>query len=103
MEFLEQHELNNCYAHLDAFHMGIDECDPTEAIRRCGKRLGYFHLADNSRRYPGSGCFDFASMLKALEEIGYDGYLSVECLPYPNGEEAAKRALAYMKQLEQSV
>lgn len=103
MKFLEQHELNNCYAHLDTFHMGIDECDPTEAIRRCGKRLGYFHLADNSRRYPGSGCFDFASMLKALEEIGYDGYLSVECLPYPNGEEAAKRALAYMKQLEQSV
>lgn len=99
MEFLEKYQLENCYAHLDAFHMGIDECDPVEAIRRCKGRIGYFHLADNSRRYPGSGQFDFARILHALEDVGYDGYLSVECLPYPCGEEAAKKAIAYMKSL----
>lgn len=97
MSFLEQYQLDNCYAHLDAFHMGIDECDPVAAIRRCKGRLGYFHLADNSRQYPGSGQFDFGKMLAALEEIGYDGYLSVECLPLPSSQEAAKRGLAHMK------
>ena len=55
MGFIEQYDLKNCYAHLDIFHMGIDEYDPIEAIHRCRGRLGYFHLADNSRRYPGSG------------------------------------------------
>lgn len=99
VQFLDKYQLKNCYAHLDTFHMGIDECDPVEAIRLCRGRLGYFHLADNSRRYPGSGQFDFSKQLKALEEIGYDGYLSVECLPYPNGEEAARKAIAYMKSL----
>lgn len=99
MSFLEKHDLDNCYAHLDAFHMGIDECDPIAAIRRCKGRLGYFHLADNSRQYCGSGQFDFGRILEALDEIGYEGILSVECLPVPNGEEAAKRSIEHMKAL----
>ena len=97
--FLEKYQLENCYVHLDAFHMGIDECDPVEAIRLCKGKLGYFHLADNSRRYPGSGQFDFRLILNALEETGYNGYLSVECLPYPSGEEAARKAIQYLKEL----
>ncbi len=102
MEFLEEYQIENLYVHLDTFHMGIDECDPVKAIERCAGRIGYFHLADNSRRYPGTGQFDFTKILKALEKAGYDGYLSVECLPWPNEEEAAKRAIAYMKQVEQN-
>jgi len=101
MNFLEHYDLPNCYAHLDTFHMGIEEEDPYEAIRRCGSRLGYFHLADNSRKYPGTGQIDFYRMLKALEEIDYNGYLSVECLPWPNHMEAAQNALSYMKETEQ--
>lgn len=99
MRFLEKYEIENCYAHLDTFHMGIDECDPVKAIRRCKGKLGYFHLADNSREYPGSGQFDFKRIFEALDEIGYDGYLSVECLPRPTGEEAAKRAIDYLNRL----
>ena len=97
--FLEKYALDNCYVHLDTFHMGIEETDPVEAIRLCRGRLGYFHLADNTRLYPGSGQFDFKKQLDALEEIGYNGYLSVECLPRPSGEKAACRAIAYMKRL----
>ena len=97
MTFLETYPLDNCYAHLDTFHMGVDECDPVRAIYRCGKRLGYFHLADNSRRYPGSGQFDFKKILKALDEIDYKGYLSVECFPYPNPDLAATRAITHLK------
>lgn len=97
VRFLEKYQLENCYVHLDSFHMGIDECDPVEAIRCCKGKLGYFHLADNSRRYPGSGQFDFRKILQALEEIDYDGYLSVECFPYPNPEIAATRAITHLK------
>ena len=99
VDFLETYQLDNCYVHLDTFHMGIDECDPVEAIRISKGRLGYFHLADNSRRYPGSGQFEFSRILGALLEIGYGGYLSVECLPWPSGEEAAAAALRYLKPL----
>ncbi|MBQ9015601.1 MAG: sugar phosphate isomerase/epimerase [Firmicutes bacterium] len=102
MSFLETHALPNCYAHLDTFHMGIDEENPLEAIRRCGMRLGYFHLADSTRKYPGSGQLDFTKLLETLEEVGYEGYLSVECLPYPDHIRAAEEALQFMKQTERS-
>ncbi len=102
MSFLEKYQLENCYAHLDTFHMSIDECDAVAAIRRCKGKLGYFHIADNSRRYPGSGHLDFQSILQTLDEIDYDGYLSVECLPYPTGDQAAMQAAAYLNGLMQS-
>lgn len=99
VSFLSHYQLRNCYVHLDTFHMMIDECDPAGAVRRCAGKLGYMHFADNSRRYPGSGQIDFSGILAALEEIGYQGYLSVECFPYPSPEEAARSALCHLKAL----
>jgi sugar phosphate isomerase/epimerase len=98
LRFLEQWEIPNCYIHLDTFHMNIEESDPLEAIRVCGKRLGYFHVADNTRRYPGSGTLDFRRYFSVLEETGYEGFISVECLPVPDGRTAAQRALSHLKQ-----
>jgi sugar phosphate isomerase/epimerase len=99
VDFLETYKIDNCYVHLDTFHMNIDETNPAAAINLAGKRLGYFHIADNSRRYPGSGQIDFIKTLKALERIDYKGVLSVECFPYPSGEEAAAMAVTFMKSL----
>ena len=96
LEFIEKYSLNQCFVHLDTFHMGIDENDPASAIRLCGKKLGYMHFADNSRGYPGSGQFDFRKILHTLEEVGYQGYLSVECLPKPNGITAAQQAISHL-------
>ncbi len=100
LEFIEKYNLENCFIHLDTFHMNIDETDPYEAIRLAGKKLGYVHLADNSRRYPGSGQLNFRKTLEALQEADYQGYLSVECFPYPNGKEAAAKAIQYLNSLE---
>lgn len=103
MEFLEGYQLDNCYVHLDTFHMGIEECDPVRAIQRCQGRLGYMHIADNTRRFPGSGQFDFQRILKALDEVGYEGYLSVECIPEPSGEEAAAQAIRFLTDTVQTL
>ena len=40
---------------------------------------------------------DLFGTLKSLKEMGYDGYLSVECFPYPDGETAARRALQHIQ------
>jgi sugar phosphate isomerase/epimerase len=103
VQFLEQWEIPNCYVHLDTFHMNIDETDPVGAIHFCGSRLGYFHVADNTRMYPGSGTLDFKEYLSVLEEIGYEGFISVECLPKPDGETAAQKALNHLKQCERDI
>jgi Sugar phosphate isomerases/epimerases len=96
MEFIETRKLDNCFVHLDTFHMGIDETDPVAAIKLCGNKLGYMHFADNTRCYPGSGQIDFRKILQALDAADYKGYLSVECLPKPDGMTAAEHAIKHL-------
>jgi sugar phosphate isomerase/epimerase len=103
IDFLNTWEVPNCYIHLDTFHMNIGETNPVEAIHACGGRLGYFHVADNTRLHPGSGTLDFRSYFSALEAIGYSGFVSVECFPRPDGETAAHRALEYLKRCETDI
>jgi sugar phosphate isomerase/epimerase len=100
MDFIQDYHLENIYIHLDSFHMNLDECSFREAILSVKNKLGYFHLADNTRFYPGSGMIDFKEILKLLRSVNYEGYLSVECFPKPTGEEAAKLAIQYMKSIE---
>lgn len=64
---------------LDTYHMNIEEPDLPGAIRRAGERLLLFHVADSNRRAPGRGHIPFAEVLSALEGIGYQGPLIVEC------------------------
>ncbi len=98
--FLEAYRLDNCFVHLDTYHMNIEEADPYAAIRRCGARLGYFHVADNSRRYPGSGQLDFRRLLRTLQETGYSGWITVECIPDPDRGTAAQKAIRYLRGCE---
>lgn len=64
---------------LDAYHMNIEEADPAGAIRAVGQHLALFHVADSNRQAVGRGHTDFAGLLRALREIGYDGSIIVEC------------------------
>jgi sugar phosphate isomerase/epimerase len=63
----------------DLFHMNIEEDDPAESIRRAGAHLAHVHLADSNRAHPGAGHTDFAPIFRALHDIGFDGYLAMEC------------------------
>ncbi|WP_322801439.1 5-keto-L-gluconate epimerase [Thermoflexus sp.] len=73
---------------LDTFHANIEEASLERAIARAGDRLFHVHIADSNRRAPGWGHLDFESVLKALREAGYRGWLSAEVLPQPSLEEA---------------
>lgn len=83
----------------DTYHMNIEEVDIGASIRRAGNSLGYVHLVDSNRCGPGQGHLPFRDVLNALNDIGYDGYLSLECLPKPDADRAAKTSLSYVKKL----
>lgn len=63
---------------LDAFHINIEEADPYQAILNTGKRLVDFHVADNNRRPPGEGTWDWKKLIGTLKKAGYKGYLTSE-------------------------
>lgn len=62
----------------DTYHMNIEEVDPVASIRKYGHLLQNLHLADSNRYAPGDGHFDFASVIQALRDIGFDKYCSYE-------------------------
>jgi sugar phosphate isomerase/epimerase len=63
----------------DLFHMNIEEDDVAASIRRAAPFLGHVQLGDSNRLQPGAGHLDWAAALAALAEVGFDGYLAMEC------------------------
>lgn len=63
----------------DTFHMSIEEADLGAAIRAAGAHIEHVQLGDSDRLEPGHGHYDWPETLDALEEIGYDGWLAMEC------------------------
>lgn len=81
----------------DVFHMNIEDDHIGEALIRNREFVRYIHLADSNRHAPGDGHLDFDDIFSALGKIGYDGWCTVECLPFPDPETAAKRAVAFLR------
>lgn len=96
---IHSYELRNTRALLDVFHMNIEEAKGAAVLEDAADVLGHIHIADNNRRYPGAGCYDFEVLRDVIHRVGYDGMLSVECLPWPNGDEAAAQAGAFLHRM----
>ena len=73
--------------------MNIEEVCIAEGIRDGQGLIGHIHFVDSNRRPAGLGHMNFDSITTAIKEIGYEGYLSAEALPYPNEFEAAKQTI----------
>jgi D-psicose/D-tagatose/L-ribulose 3-epimerase len=83
---------------LDSFHMNIEEQSMTEPILRVGRNLGHFHLCESSGACLGSGNLDIGSIVRALDSIAYDGYVSVKA--YRDAwEPAAGDSMHYLRSL----
>ena len=65
-------------AHLDTFHMHIEEKDVAEAVRRVGPELVYVDASESDRGAPGSGQVDWDGLVHALREVGYAGDCVIE-------------------------
>jgi sugar phosphate isomerase/epimerase len=63
----------------DTFHMSIEESRLGDALKQAGGRIAHVHLGDSNRLLPGRGILDWPEIIGALAEIGYAGYLNLEC------------------------
>jgi sugar phosphate isomerase/epimerase len=87
----------------DLFHMNIEEDDLGKAIIGAGSWIGHVHIDDSNRLQPGAGHLDFAAVFGALHEIGYDGWLTLECRLRGDPETALPTAIRYLTPLLQVV
>jgi sugar phosphate isomerase/epimerase len=81
----------------DLFHMNIEEDDLAETIRRAEGHLAHVHLADSNRLQPGSGHTDFAGAFGALRDVGFDGYMAMECGIRGDPKEALPEVVRHLR------
>jgi sugar phosphate isomerase/epimerase len=109
----------------DPSHLHWQGVDPVEFVRRFGDRIYHVHVKDvavtlNGRsgllnsylpkgdprrgwqfRTPGRGGVDWEGVIRALNEVGYDGPLAVEISDAGmSREHAAEEACAFVKRLD---
>ncbi|MFO7899164.1 MAG: sugar phosphate isomerase/epimerase family protein [Planctomycetota bacterium] len=98
-ELLEKVGAPNLKLMPDLFHMNIEDPSLGGVLEEHAQHVAYVHFADSNRLAPGQGHTDFRAVLESLKRIGYDGWGSVEILPKPDPDTAARQAIEYLKPL----
>jgi sugar phosphate isomerase/epimerase len=63
----------------DTFHMSVEEDDLGASIREAAGSIGHVQLGDSGRLQPGVGHLDWPPVMQALRDVGFDGWLAMEC------------------------
>ena len=88
----------NLKAHLDTFHMNIEEKFQGPTIRKAGKLLGHFHACGSDRGTPGNDHIDWKSVASALKAIKYNGDVVIES--FTTDVKVIARAAAIWRRIE---
>lgn len=62
----------------DTFHANIEEKNSYRAIHSLADCLIHVHISESDRGTPGTGQVHWDETFRALREIGYDGWLTIE-------------------------
>ncbi|WP_135827029.1 sugar phosphate isomerase/epimerase family protein [Halorussus ruber] len=84
---------------LDVGHAAVYGEDLTDTIHRSAGHITGVHLEDivggrrgkHYHRVPGEGDIDFAAVFDALDDVGYDGFATLELYTYPDEPDRVAR------------
>ncbi len=101
LRFIDSIGRENVYAHLDTYHMNIEERSFGEAIRLASDagRLGYFHIGESHRGALGTGTINWPEIFSALVSVKYDGVITFESFSSEVVHESLSNSLAIWRNL----
>jgi len=62
----------------DTFHANIEEKDPVGVISKTIKNINHIHISENDRGTPGKGNIPWNETFEAINNSGYNGWLTIE-------------------------
>ncbi len=83
----------------DFFHMSIEEADMVESVQYVGSGIKHVHLGDNNRLLPGYGSTDWQACFNALKDVGYQGFLNLECSTCGDPAKTLPETAAYLRKM----
>jgi hydroxypyruvate isomerase len=79
----------------DIYHQQVTEGNLIQTITENIELIGHFHVADVPGRHePGTGEINYANVLKAIDETGYNGYVGLEYAPKASALESLQKVKA---------
>ena len=80
LAFISEVGRDNVVAHLDVYHMNIEETSFTAAVHAAAAagKLGYVHLGESHRGALGTGSIPWDEFFTALKDVAYDGVMTFE-------------------------
>jgi len=98
VELIGRVDSPHCRLILDCLAMSTEPTPIPDLIRKYQKLLVHFHANDPNSQGPGFGKLDFVPILRALSDIGFAGWVSVEVFNYkPGAERLARESIQYMR------
>jgi len=80
----------------DVFHMNIEDEHIGLTLYEYKDLIKYVHFADSNRLAPGRGHLNFSEIISSLRRSEYEGWISLEILPEPDPDTAAREAAGYI-------
>jgi D-psicose/D-tagatose/L-ribulose 3-epimerase len=77
----------------DTFHANIEEKDIAQGYRTVGRHLKHVHTCENDRGIPGTGHVEWDGVFRALRDLNYDGWLTIESFGFSLGELSAAASI----------
>ncbi len=83
-------------------HNAVDEKLPhDQLIKKHIAAIKHVHINEMDGRGPGTGSYDFSVPMRALKDVGYEGWLSLEVFRFePDGETIARDSARILRQIE---
>jgi D-psicose/D-tagatose/L-ribulose 3-epimerase len=77
----------------DTFHANVEEKHLGDALLQTGRHLKHVHTCENDRGTPGTGHVDWNGVFAAMEQLGYDGWLTIESFGFAAGDLSAAASI----------
>lgn len=104
VEVIEKVNDPRCRLILDCLAMSTEKKSIPEIVRQHKDLLVHFQVNDPNAQGPGFGDLDFVPILQVLQEIQYQGWISVEVFNYKAGpERLAKESIEYLKECQAKI